>query len=60
MNILRKFNDLFFGRHLSMLDWFVVALVTNLAKDNLWWMLLIVVHIPVTYHLSERFSIRED
>lgn len=60
MNILRNFNDLFFGRHLSMLDWFIVAFVTSLAKDNIWWMLLIIVHIPISYHLAERFTIRKD
>ena len=57
MSILAKWNDFFFSKSLSLFDWFGISMISAMARDSLWWFLLLIPFIPISYHLSKRFTI---
>ena len=60
MSYLARWNNFFFSKSLSLFDWFGISVIGSLAKhDSVWWLLLIIVWIPVSVHLTNRFTIEK-
>lgn len=61
MSYLARWNDFFFSKTMSLFDWLGIGIISNLAAhENGWWFALIFAWIPLSYHLTERFTIKKD
>ena len=58
MSYLARWNDFFFSSSLSLFDWFGISMISSLAAhDSMWWWLLIIPWIPISVHLTNRFTL---